>query len=83
MDKNPFYSLDKTGVGSLIESAALSGRKIKPKLKIGLSGDHGSDPDSIEFCQSIGVDYFSCSTLRIPGTCLAAAQAHIRAYRNR
>ena len=83
LDKNPFYSLDKTGVGSLIESAALSGRKIKPKLKIGLSGDHGSDPDSIEFCQSIGVDYFSCSTLRIPGTRLAAAQAHIRAYRNR
>ncbi len=79
LDKNPFHSLDKTGVGRIIEMAASAGRKTKPRLRIGLSGDHGGESESIEFCERIGVDYFSCSTLRIPGTRLAAAQAQIRA----
>ena len=78
LDKNPFYSLDKTGEGRIIEMAAAAGRRAKPNLKIGLSGDHGGDPASVEFCENVGVDYFSCSTLRIPGTRLAAAQAEIR-----
>ena len=81
LDKNPFYSLDKTGVGKLIEMATVQGRKVKPKLKIGLCGDHGGDTESIEFCESKGLNYFSCSTLRIPGARLAAAQAALRALR--
>ncbi|MFR8855080.1 MAG: putative PEP-binding protein, partial [Oscillospiraceae bacterium] len=77
LDKNPFYSLDERGVGRMIEMACISGRKTKPKLKIGICGEHGGDPDTIEFCESIGINYFSCSTLRIPGARLAAAQAEI------
>ena len=61
----------------MIEMACISGRKTKPKLKIGICGEHGGDPDTIEFCESIGINYFSCSTLRLPGARLAAAQAEI------
>lgn len=79
LDKNPFYSLDKSGVGSLIAMAVNLGRKAKPKLKIGLCGDQGGDPTTIEFCGKTEINYVSCSTLRIPGARLAAAQASIRA----
>lgn len=83
LDKNPLYSLDKRGVGRMIEMASSLGRKTKPKLKIGICGEHGGDPDTIEFCDSIGINYFSCSTLRIPGARLAAAQSEIKAAAKR
>lgn len=79
LDKNPFYTLDKNGVGSLIAMATSLGRKVKPKLKIGLCGDHGGDAETIEFCGKTEINYVSCSTLRIPGARLAAAQASLRA----
>ena len=78
LDKNPLYSLDKRGVGRMIEMSVMLGRKTKPKIKMGICGEHAADPDTIEFCQSIGINYFSCSTLRIPGARLAAAQAEIK-----
>ena len=83
LDKNPLYSLDKRGVGRMIEMASSLGRKTKPKLKIGICGEHGGDPETIEFCDSIGINYFSCSTLRIPGARLAAAQSEIKAAAKR
>ena len=81
LDKNPMYSLDKRGVGRMIEMSVTLGRKTKPKLKMGICGEHAADPDTIEFCQSIGINYFSCSTLRIPGARLAAAQAEIKSFK--
>lgn len=78
LDKNPFYSLDQTGVGGLMAMAATLARKVKPKLRIGLSGEHGGDSTTIEFCGQIEINYVSCSTLRIPGARLAAAQAAIK-----
>ena len=81
LDKNPLYSLDKRGVGRMIEMSVSLGRKTKPKIKMGICGEHAADPDTIEFCQSIGINYFSCSTLRIPGARLAAAQAEIKSGR--
>lgn len=78
LDKNPMYSLDERGVGLLIDTAVSQSRKSKPNIKIGLCGEHGCDPDTIAFCKNIGINYFSCSTLRIPGARLAAAQAEIK-----
>ncbi len=78
LDRNPFYSLDERGVGKMIEMAVSLGRKSKPKLKIGICGEHGGDSGTIKFCESIGINHFSCSTLRIPGARLAAAQAAIK-----
>ena len=67
LDKNPFYSLRRERCGRMIEMACISGRKTKPKLKIGICGEHGGDPDTIEFCESIGINYFSLPTLRDSG----------------
>ncbi len=72
---NPFQTLDRDGVGQLVRMAAEKGRKANPELELGICGEHGGDPDSIEFCHMIGLDYVSCSPFRVPVARLAAAQA--------
>ena len=74
-ENDPFARLDKNGVGRLIELAAELGRKTRPNLKLGICGEHGGDPSSIEFCDTVGLDYVSCSPFRVPIARLAAAQA--------
>jgi pyruvate,orthophosphate dikinase len=73
--KDPFVSIDVEGVGEMVRLAAERGRKTKPKLKMGICGEHGGDPASIAFCQAVGLDYVSCSPYRVPVARLAAAQA--------
>ncbi len=75
---DPFVTLDQSGVGRLIEIAVSSGRSVKPKLKVGICGEHGGDPASIEFCHRSGLDYVSCSPFRVPIARLAAAQAVLK-----
>jgi pyruvate,orthophosphate dikinase len=72
---DPFQSLDTTGVGQLVEMGVTKGRATKPNLKIGICGEHGGDPASIKFCDSVGLNYVSCSPFRVPIARLAAAQA--------
>ncbi|MCB1532643.1 MAG: pyruvate, phosphate dikinase [Alphaproteobacteria bacterium] len=78
-ERDPFQTLDVDGVGRLVELASVGGRATNPDLKVGICGEHGGDPDSIAFCESIGLDYVSCSPYRVPIARLAAAQASIRA----
>ncbi len=80
---DPFQSLDQEGVGLLIKMAVQKGRKANPSLKIGICGEHGGDPASVEFCQRNDFDYVSCSPFRVPIARLAAAQAQIRWPRKR
>lgn len=75
--RDPFQSLDQTGVGKLVEMGVRAGRSVRKDLKVGLCGEHGGDPDSIEFCHRLGLDYVSCSPFRVPIARLAAAQAAI------
>ncbi len=75
MEKNPFVTLDVDGVGILVRVASREGRKARNSLKLGLCGEHGGDPDSIQFCEAVGLDYVSCSPYRVPVARLAAAQA--------
>jgi pyruvate, orthophosphate dikinase len=75
LPKDPFVSLDVDGVGAMIRLAAEKGRAVKPKLKLGICGEHGGDPASIAFCEQVGLDYVSCSPYRVPIARLAAAQA--------
>jgi pyruvate,orthophosphate dikinase len=75
---NPFQSIDKAGVGKLMQVAIEGGRSTDPKIEIGICGEHGGDPRSIEFCYTLGINYVSCSTYRIPIARLAAAQAAIK-----
>lgn len=75
IEKDPFQSLDQEGVGELISIAAKRGLKRKPELKLGICGEHGGDPKSIEFCQKMGLDYVSCSPYRVPIARLSAAKA--------
>jgi pyruvate,orthophosphate dikinase len=77
--KNPFASLDQTGVGQLMEIAIAKGRKTNPKIKLGICGEHGGDPDSVKFCHKVGLNYVSCSPFRVPVARLAAAQAALAA----
>lgn len=79
LPKDPFVSIDVDGVGSLVKIAAEKGRSTKPNLKLGICGEHGGDPASISFCESVGLDYVSCSPYRVPVARLAAAQAAIEA----
>jgi pyruvate,orthophosphate dikinase len=72
---NPFETLDRPGVGRLVEIATAEGRAVNPKLKVGVCGEHGGDPDSVAFFASVGLDYVSCSPFRVPVARLAAAQA--------
>ncbi len=76
--KNPFASLDQTGVGKLVNYAARKGREAKPGLKLGICGEHAGDPSSIDFCHRAGLNYVSCSPPRVPVARLAAAQAQLR-----
>jgi pyruvate,orthophosphate dikinase len=76
-EKDPFVSLDQEGVGDLIRIAAERGRAVRPDVKLGICGEHGGDPASITFCESVGLDYVSCSAYRVPIARLAAAQAAI------
>ena len=76
--KDPFQSIDVDGVGALVDTGCRKGRITKPKLKLGVCGEHGGDPASIEFFESCGLDYVSCSPFRVPTARLAAAQAVIR-----
>ncbi|EEF63205.1 pyruvate, phosphate dikinase [Pedosphaera parvula] len=73
--KNPFASIDQTGVGRLMQMAVELGRKTRPDIKLGICGEHGGDPDSVKFCHRIGLNYVSCSPFRVPVARLAAAQA--------
>ena len=70
-------SIDQSGVGELVEIASLRGRKTNKKIKLGICGEHGGDPKSIEFCSKTGLDYVSCSPFRVPVARLAAAQAEL------
>jgi pyruvate,orthophosphate dikinase len=79
LPKDPFVSIDVEGVGGLVRIAAEKGRSKKPALKLGICGEHGGDPASIAFCESVGLDYVSCSPYRVPVARLAAAQAAIEA----
>jgi pyruvate,orthophosphate dikinase len=76
-ENDPFAKLDQTGVGKLMEMAIKLGKPVNPKLHIGICGEHGGDPTSVEFCHKIGLDYVSCSPFRVPVARLAAAQAAI------
>ena len=76
-ENDPFAKLDQTGVGKLMEMAIKLGKPVNPKLHIGICGEHGGDPTSVEFCHKIGLDYVSCSPFRVPIARLAAAQAAI------
>ncbi len=75
IERDPFVTLDQDGVGELVKIAAERGRKTRPDLKLGICGEHGGDPDSIGFCEQIGLDYVSCSPFRVPIARLAAAQS--------
>jgi pyruvate, orthophosphate dikinase len=75
---NPFQTLDRTGVGQLVQMAAQKGRAANPGIELGICGEHGGDPDSIAFCHQTGLDYVSCSPFRVPIARLAAAQAALQ-----
>ncbi len=79
--KNPFASLDQTGVGQLVQIAIEKGRKTRPDIKLGICGEHGGEPDSVKFCHRVGLSYVSCSPFRVPVARLAAAQAAIEEKR--
>ena len=75
--KNPFATLDQTGVGQLVQIAIEKGRKTRPDIKLGICGEHGGEPESVKFCHRVGLNYVSCSPYRVPVARLAAAQAAI------
>jgi pyruvate,orthophosphate dikinase len=77
MKKNPFASIDQTGVGQLMQTAITKGRQTRPDIKLGICGEHGGDPDSVKFCHKLGLSYVSCSPYRVPVARLAAAQAAV------
>jgi pyruvate,orthophosphate dikinase len=81
LDRSPFETLDTPGVGQMVRMGAWLGRKTKPDLKLGVCGEHGGDPDSIDFLHNSGIDYVSCSPYRVPIARVAAAQAVIRSRR--
>lgn len=77
-ESDPFAKLDQVGVGKLIEMAVKMGRATRPDIHLGICGEHGGNPASVEFCQRVGLDYVSCSPYRVPIARLAAAQAAIK-----
>ncbi len=81
LPENPFQSIDRTGVGRLMEMAVVEGRKARPELEVGICGEHGGDPSSIEFCHHIGLNYVSCSPFRVPVARLAASHAALAELR--
>jgi pyruvate,orthophosphate dikinase len=78
LPSNPFQQLDRPGVGKLVEMSVKAGRTVRPDLHVGICGEHGGDPSSIEFCHTVGLNYVSCSPFRVPIARLAAAQAAIK-----
>jgi pyruvate,orthophosphate dikinase len=78
LKQNPFQQLDREGVGRLMQTAVSDGRKTRPNLEVGICGEHGGDPSSIEFCHILGNNYVSCSPFRVPLARLAAAQAALK-----
>ena len=78
LEHDPFQSLDQTGVGQLVQMGVEKGREVRSDLKIGICGEHGGDPESISFCNRIGLDYVSCSPFRVPIARLSAAQAELK-----
>jgi len=78
LEKNPFQSIDRDGVGKLMQWAIDEGRKTRPNLEVGICGEHGGDPDSIEWCHIIGNNYVSCSPFRVPIARLAAAHSALK-----
>jgi pyruvate,orthophosphate dikinase len=78
LEKDPFVCLDQDGVGELVRIAAERGRQTRPDVKLGICGEHGGEPSSIAFCETVGLDYVSCSPYRVPIARLAAAQAALR-----
>ena len=81
-EQDPFAKLDQIGVGKLVEMAVENGKKTRPDIKLGICGEHGGDPSSVEFCHNIGLTYVSCSPFRVPIARLSAAQAAIREKQN-
>jgi pyruvate,orthophosphate dikinase len=82
LERDPFVTIDRDGVGELVAIAVARGRKTRPALKLGICGEHGGDPASIRFCEEIGLDYVSCSPYRVPIARLAAAQAALAQIRD-
>jgi pyruvate,orthophosphate dikinase len=80
---DPFVSIDQEGIGQLIRMGVERGRATRPDLKVGICGEHGGDPKSVQFCDEAGLDYVSCSPFRVPVARLAAAQATITVRRSR
>ncbi len=78
LEKDPFQVLDQEGVGSLVKMGVEKGRKVRNDLKIGICGEHGGEPNSVEFCHKVGMTYVSCSPYRIPIARLAAAHAKLK-----
>ena len=78
LEEDPFQVLDQRGVGKLVKMAAEEGRKTRPNIKLGICGEHGGNPKTIDFCHRLGLNYVSCSPIRVPIARLAAAQAAIR-----
>lgn len=78
LEKDPFQVLDQKGIGKLVQMGAKLGRSVKPELKLGICGEHGGEPSSVEFCYNTGLNYVSCSPYRVPIAILAAAQASIK-----
>ena len=77
-DRDPFEAIDQEGVGQLMELAVKKGRTTRPKLKVGICGEHGGEPSSVEFCHRINLDYVSCSPYRVPIARMAAAHAVLK-----
>jgi pyruvate,orthophosphate dikinase len=78
LNDDPFITIDQDGVGALMKTAVEKGRKVKKNLKLGICGEHGGEPKSVEFCHQLGLDYVSCSPFRIPIARFAAAQATLK-----
>ena len=77
-EQDPFAKLDQKGVGQLVKIAVEKGKSTRPNIKLGICGEHGGDPSSVEFCHNIGLNYVSCSPFRVPVARLAAAQAQVK-----
>ncbi|MFQ5515347.1 MAG: pyruvate, phosphate dikinase [Myxococcota bacterium] len=82
-EADPFVTLDREGVGALVQMASAAGRRVRPDLKLGICGEHGGDPRSVGFCEEVGLDYVSCSPFRVPIARLAAARAVLERSRRR
>jgi len=78
LESDPFQKLDRTGVGQLVKMGTEKGRSTRPDLKVGICGEHGGEPSSVEFCHIVGLNYVSCSPYRVPVARLSAAQAVVK-----